>query len=1201
MKRISLFLALIFLLTYTVKAQTVDSLWNGYLSPFVQTGGTAPNFTVQGQFVSNGGFTGAQISLPLKPRLIVYSSNKCYELPFTALSGTGSIIAGTVTDPSGILSAIPSGSAIIFQPSSVYRVGPFPTGISASLQGCLQTYNNLKIDSIQTGGITTGDKQDIDVVSTNVWVIDTGVVNTLNLAANAVDSTKLQANSVQSTDIGPGQVMRTDIATNAVDSTKVALLALPITRLAQSGATNNQVMTWNTTLNRWIPAALGGVTTINGESGDVTDYVKTTDPVGSVGGDITGTIEEMIVTGIQGQPLTGDTPASGEVLKWNGTGWAPSADLEGIEELRIKELVDSIRLGDMPKVSGRFLTAKKDNLPLTVAFAGDSQFDQYQRNIQGFLMDEWGSIFRPNGPGYCAASTQSANVQGFGYKTVVYTGTWTQANTITNTPPIVEEGINGRYSQIAGAGTIKFETEPKNEWADVEKFQNIRLYTKANGAEFTYSIDGGGAVSVTTLTHGGVNVTTITGLSNTAHSVLISYTSGTLRVYGVSAYNTVAGNLTIHRIAQGSSSFESWANRMSDTSYVSKLRTLFPVPQTIFFNLGSNDVLDAGNLDSLRGHVNRFLTKITTYLPNTDIIVVTPLDQSNTPFIDMSKYRDCILQEAKNYKNVKVCNLYDVYGKYQLGTQNGLFEADSVHWSTLGAKLASPILLDFLLPSSSLISDLLPTNSGNIYYVEKKFNGFANTSNAGYSSQLIRVVRGSSENPWPDPWSAKQQAMSDISSGIVTSALIYIKPGQIYLYGDSLAANNGSTDFAGTATSVDYMVSSATRANANLYSLGVNYYFSPGSQLHNLCAKYQIVLFSIPTGTTSLNFNVSGEGEFYSYYGQCQSPSFDNLLFSVDNPKADVVFNFNKIGQAQWQVFFANKVASMIIKGKEVRTAGNVLFFSNNTTTTDSMTVDITIDNMFNGEGVWGGYCDHWYVFVPRNDGPMTFNAKIGNLYNKESGPIMYTNRRSNYHVYNIEIGNVIHYISSQGYHPGPNDCMFYFGDGAGTQTVERGNKINVRIGNMTSDLPSLYYTWFKSAASSFDNSAVFDCGSCQVRNSSYAALQIEGDTLRKDRNTLLIKGTYSSAGYALSWTGGGNTLIDATLYGRNANGAVNLNGVSNTLMLKGNIVATGTNSIYAAAARSVKIIGFPASNKTVHANVTQQLTTLVIDSGVGW
>jgi hypothetical protein len=152
------FLGLLF--AAAAPAQTVDSLWQGWLSPFVQTGGTAPNFTFQGLFNSNTGFAGSQISQAQHPRLIVFSSNQCYELPIDTITAAGSIIAGRAVDPSGQLSALPSGMAAIYHPSSVHRVGPFISGLSPSLQGCLQTFTNLKIDSlgsaIQTDATLSG-------------------------------------------------------------------------------------------------------------------------------------------------------------------------------------------------------------------------------------------------------------------------------------------------------------------------------------------------------------------------------------------------------------------------------------------------------------------------------------------------------------------------------------------------------------------------------------------------------------------------------------------------------------------------------------------------------------------------------------------------------------------------------------------------------------------------------------------------------------------------------------------------------------------------------------------------------------------------------------------------------------------------------------------------------------------------------------
>jgi hypothetical protein len=192
--RLKLLFILLFFATLA-QTQTVDSLWQGWLSPFVQTGGTAPNFIFQGLFNSNTGFSGSQISQAQHPRLIVFSSNRCYELPIDTITATGSVIAGRVADPSGQLSALPGGMAAIYHPSAVHRVGPFISGLSASLQGCLQTFTNLKIDSLRT---------DIQTDAT--------------LTGNGAAETPLQ--------------------------------------LAQQGATENQVLKWNGTT--WLPAADAG-------------------------------------------------------------------------------------------------------------------------------------------------------------------------------------------------------------------------------------------------------------------------------------------------------------------------------------------------------------------------------------------------------------------------------------------------------------------------------------------------------------------------------------------------------------------------------------------------------------------------------------------------------------------------------------------------------------------------------------------------------------------------------------------------------------------------------------------------------------------------------------------------------------------------------------------------------------------------------
>lgn len=49
----------------------------------------------------------------------------------------------------------------------------------------------------------------------------------------------------------------------------------------------------------------------------------------AAGGDLLGTFPNPSVGAIQGSPISSTAPANGEVLKWNGTNWAPGVDEEG--------------------------------------------------------------------------------------------------------------------------------------------------------------------------------------------------------------------------------------------------------------------------------------------------------------------------------------------------------------------------------------------------------------------------------------------------------------------------------------------------------------------------------------------------------------------------------------------------------------------------------------------------------------------------------------------------------------------------------------------------------------------------------------------------------------------------------------------------------------------------------------------------------
>jgi hypothetical protein len=107
----------------------------------------------------------------------------------------------------------------------------------------------------------------------------------------------------------------------------------PLT-LSQQGASNGQVLKWNGTT--WAPAADNNTDaqtlTVSGTTLSISGGNSVTLPTGS-GGDNWGTQVVQTDATLTGQGITGNTlkiaqqgASSGQVLKWNGSTWAPAAD-----------------------------------------------------------------------------------------------------------------------------------------------------------------------------------------------------------------------------------------------------------------------------------------------------------------------------------------------------------------------------------------------------------------------------------------------------------------------------------------------------------------------------------------------------------------------------------------------------------------------------------------------------------------------------------------------------------------------------------------------------------------------------------------------------------------------------------------------------------------------------------------------------------
>jgi uncharacterized protein YdbL (DUF1318 family) len=139
-----------------------------------------------------------------------------------------------------------------------------------------------------------------------------------------------------------------------------------------------QVLTWGGT--SWAPQSpsLQSLSSIFGRTGTVTaqtgDYLFgqiggmiSNSQLPPVGGDISGAVGSATVSGLQTRPLAATTPATGQVLTWTGTQWAPQASVAGVSSVFGRSGAITSQAGDygFSQISG---TVASGQLP---ALGGD--------------------------------------------------------------------------------------------------------------------------------------------------------------------------------------------------------------------------------------------------------------------------------------------------------------------------------------------------------------------------------------------------------------------------------------------------------------------------------------------------------------------------------------------------------------------------------------------------------------------------------------------------------------------------------------------------------------------------------------------------------------------------------------------------------------------------------------------------------------
>jgi hypothetical protein len=331
---------------------------------------------IQVEIDINGGiaYTDLGASELLSVPYALYAENT----PAPTLTLSGNVLSAggnNITLPTPTITA---GSGIIVSGGTVSAATTSPFWNAAQLQS-----RNISTNSPSTGQVLTWSGTDWAPVSPSAYTAGTGItisssnvisVNNfsgdVNGAPNAVTVKKIQGVDISSTAPSSGQVLKYNGTNWAPDADADAQnLSLSGNSLSISGGNSvtlpNTTAMWNA--NRLQGNAVNNTAPSNGQAlvYNGTDWAPTTLAAGTVytggtgisvssggvisanslSGDVVGAPNLNMVGALLNVPLARVTPNSSEVLKFNGTQWAPATDLDA-QTLSISGNTVSISAGN---------------------------------------------------------------------------------------------------------------------------------------------------------------------------------------------------------------------------------------------------------------------------------------------------------------------------------------------------------------------------------------------------------------------------------------------------------------------------------------------------------------------------------------------------------------------------------------------------------------------------------------------------------------------------------------------------------------------------------------------------------------------------------------------------------------------------------------------------------------------------------------
>jgi lysophospholipase L1-like esterase len=318
-----------------------------------------------------------------------------------------------------------------------------------------------------------------------------------------------------------------------------------------------------------------------------------------------------------------------------------------------------------------------------IAFLGDSI--TVNDRVTGPIRQKLQTMYGNSGIGWVSL----AGLEAQSGVSITTAGTWTTRNKAAGAAGLNCTDATSSDTATPARKTIAISTGV-TDWY-------VHYLVKPGGGTFTWAVDGGGATTVSTdgATQN-TGIVSITGLSNAAHTVVLTVTdagSTGVTLLGIDSRINVPG-VVLHKIASSGSRAADFA-AVDATTWRTALAGV--APNIVCIMLGVNDAANIDTPSGFKANLQTMIANIQAAVPLADILLIAQSDMTSpTGPYTYRQYVDAMrdLALASSYGFV---DSDKPIGPWPQANARGLY-ADAVHPSTVGGQLIANHIMSYLLP-----------------------------------------------------------------------------------------------------------------------------------------------------------------------------------------------------------------------------------------------------------------------------------------------------------------------------------------------------------------------------------------------------------------------------------------------------------------------------------------------------------------------